>query len=258
MVLASVEEDCARRGAGADSWALGCRLFSALAGQGLGLSRGTYEQPLRACCAAGRWEAAAALVREMRRDGVTVGAPVFEAVVCSKISHAASQREAAELVKLSSVRRGTTRTMNALLACALRHGDLRAARRVRREMQQREVGGDTATVRLMLAVALGARRWASVLRHFLFLKATLEEERAAAAKKGYAVNDGDYEFGGDVVRMVVEACAEVGLDDAVARGVLAALQASGHDVPLLGGGGAASADVMPRQAPQRRFLNVPD
>ena len=105
VVLSAVEEECARMGeeTPASTWVLACVVFNALASQGLRLNRITYEGPMRACCAAGRWEQAAAFLREMRNDGLDIGNHNFESVAVARIRSAGRIETALRLLRIGAI-----------------------------------------------------------------------------------------------------------------------------------------------------------
>ena len=70
-----------------NAWQLSLQLFRGLADGGYPLFPQTYESPIRACLAAGRWEHAARMVLEIKRDERPVPQHYIYAILCESVAH---------------------------------------------------------------------------------------------------------------------------------------------------------------------------
>lgn len=225
-------------------WRTSLTIFQALADQGLALTRQTYESPLRCCVAAGRWEAAAKLVTEMRRDGLTAGTNVIETVLSAKLAYGCANSEEAKKIfnsligqmsnnndrdgdddrqQLGAIMQRSTRTYNALLAAAVQDQNLRLVSSIVRQMQRYEILHDKETKKWLLRAAYYHQDWGRVLRNFLLLRKDVIMEIRGAESFGYNKWPAEYELDDDIARMVLDACEMIGLGDNIARAVAEAV-----------------------------------
>lgn len=232
------------------AWFNSLRIFTALADQGLALTRQSYESPLRCCAVSGRWVEATRLVAEMRRDGLHAGQNNLETVICAKITHGcATAEEAYALLRtalparhidvdskhqpIGIIQPKTARAFNAVLAVAVRENNRKVIAAVLQHMRRAEIQRDIDTQKWLIRAAFKAQRWDLVLRQFLFLRREILTDVERAKKGGFDLaaiaTGGEYDLDDDVARMVLEACEMIGLSDPLAKNITeAVLEAKRH------------------------------
>lgn len=265
MAIRSCEDVAHNYGAASGAWALSCRLFSALAGQGLPLVRQTYVTPFRTCIESGAWVQALQLADEMRRDGFPVPASTNEAVLAARVSRSSTTKEAQALADIADKPHSRpARVYDALIEVGIRTKRFGYARKQLSLMRQHEVRGTYRTYELRIELEHAERKWTAVLREFLAFKVRLDEDAETAAKHGFKTDPADYDVREALIPLIAAACNGLGPQDAVAVAVMAYLKTRGVAVWQLEGlddaAGKGRARGRQREGtpgPMGAFINVP-
>lgn len=218
--LTVAEADVVADGGDATAWRLAVRLFQGLRDNGLPLLPQTYESPIRSCALRGRWDIAAKLLGEMKKDERQVPSHVYRLVVLAKIASCSSYEQARAIFDMPIVDQRNPASYCALLRCCIALNDWKHFQRVSDEMKHREIPESYEKMKLLIIAAFMQEKFhGAVARYTRWMQqSTFEAERiqkdqksaivATGSAKGVAVRlfAEDFDIERPILNMMLEAC----------------------------------------------------
>lgn len=203
-------EEVAASGQDANVWRLATKLFVGLTSQGLPLFPQTYEAPLRACLANGRWDTATRILQEMKKDRRQVGAHLYRLVLLGRLAASRSYQEARALFASPLLGAPTSQSYTALLDCCIALRDWPNFQRVAAEMKHREIPETYSTIQRLIRGAYGQDQWHAAIARYNRLTQQMDYEKSRVEKdRVVSLHAQDFTLERDLLEMVLDSCEKM-------------------------------------------------